>query len=113
MNPDLAKFSLISFVIVSVLCVLVGGVVLGIAFWKDPRQATEAVKAFFEGGNALRIATVLVILGTTTVLAFADKLSEGILALMSGIAGYVLGGLTRQERDSGKKSGVENGGGAS
>ena len=67
---------------------------------QDSENATEALKFFFEGGNALRIATVLVIIGTAAVLALADKLSEGVLALMSGIAGYVLGGISRSNNGS-------------
>jgi photosystem II stability/assembly factor-like uncharacterized protein len=93
MNAELATFALLVFATVCAICVVTGGIAFAIAFRKHPTQATLAIKAFFEGGNALRVATVFGVLGTTTVLLFADKLTEGALALMSGIVGYVLGGL--------------------
>ena len=107
MDVDLAKFGIVVFAIVCALCVAVGGIVLAIAFRKDPKEATETVRTFFEGGNALRVATVLAVLGTITVLSFASKLTEGVLTLMSGIVGYVLGGLHRGEesRKDGKNMG--------
>jgi hypothetical protein len=95
MNVDLAKFALAVFAIVCAVCIVVGGVAFAVAFRKDPGKAAESVRALFEGGNVLRVATVFGVLGTTTVLLFADKLTEGALALMSGIVGYVLGGLHR------------------
>ena len=95
MNADLAKFALAVFAVVCAVCIVVGGVAFAVAFRKDPGKAEASVRALFEGGNLLRVATVFGVLGTTTVLLFADKLTEGALALMSGIVGYVLGGLHR------------------
>ena len=93
MDGELAKLALIAFAIVSGLCVALGGLVLAIAFHKDPKHAARALEIAIRDGTALRIVTVFAVLGTTTVLTFAGRLTEGTLALLSGVAGYVLGGL--------------------
>ena len=41
--------------------------------------------------RTLRASTVLLVVYATTMLALADKLSQGAIAILAGIAGYVLG----------------------
>lgn len=90
LNPIIFAFS-----VVCSICVVSATVALVVMFKHNAEQAAIVTKAFFEGGNALRIATVLVIVGTAAVLALTNALSEGVLALMSAIAGYVLGGISK------------------
>ena len=50
------------------------------------------LRLIFQGTQFLKLATVLVIIISATYLAIADKL-EGIVGILSGVAGFVLGGL--------------------
>ena len=52
------------------------------------------LREIFRQTRFLELTTVLVIIISGTTLAWVGKLSEGITALLSGIAGYVLGGVS-------------------
>jgi hypothetical protein len=54
-------------------------------------KAPDSFSAFFL--QAARIAIVGVIVLATVILAMAAKLNEGAVAILSGVAGYVLGGV--------------------
>ena len=51
------------------------------------------LRLIFQGTQFLKLATVLVIIISATYLAIADKLDQGIVVILSGVAGFVLGGL--------------------
>jgi L-asparagine transporter-like permease len=70
-------------------------VVGGIAFSKVERGAGKSFGFMFSRGNFLRISTVVFCVFAVVVLAFADKLSEGAVAVLSGISGFVLGGVSK------------------
>jgi len=70
-------------------------VVGGIAFSKVERGAGQSFGHMFSRGNFLRISTVVFCVFAVVVLAFAGKLSEGAVAVLSGIAGFVLGGVSK------------------
>ena len=70
-------------------------VVGGIAFSKIERGAGKSFGLMFTRGSFLRIATVVFCVFAVVVLAFAGKLSEGSVAVLSGIAGFVLGGVSK------------------
>jgi hypothetical protein len=70
-------------------------VVGGIAFSKVERGAGKSFGLMFSRGNFLRISTVVFCVFAVVVLAFAGKLSEGAVAVLSGIAGFVLGGVSK------------------
>lgn len=53
-------------------------------------KSPEAFTSFFL--QSARIATVGVILMATVILALMGKLTEGAVGILSGVAGYVLGG---------------------
>jgi hypothetical protein len=59
------------------------------------------LRNIFSQTRFLELTTVLAIIVSGTFLALAGALSEGIVALLSGIGGYVLGGL---RRSTGKKN---------
>ncbi len=80
-------------------------VVGGIAFSKVERGAGKSFGLLFSRGNFLRISTVVFCVFALVVLAFAGKLSEGAVAVLSSIAGFVLGGVSK---DSAPTSITEN-----
>src|SRR6516225_3821649 len=69
-------------------------VVSSISFRQDNKVASEFLTRVFVGGAALRLLTVLAVILSATVLSLAGQLKEGTIALLSGIAGYVLGGIS-------------------
>jgi len=56
-------------------------------------KAPESFNAFFL--QSARIAIVGVIVLATVVLALFDRLDKGAIGVLSGVAGYVLGGADR------------------
>jgi len=63
------------------------------AFTKDTGSFSETFTKLLGGGIGLRLATVFAVLQTAFFLKLIDKLDEGVLALLTSVAGYVLGGL--------------------
>lgn len=47
----------------------------------------EVMKALFEGGNLLRLVTVIFIIVIAGYLSFVDRLKPAVTAVFSGIAG--------------------------
>src|SRR5437870_4725148 len=82
-----------------ILGTLYGLVILGVvgvivsALLRIPRGHSTSLRDIFRQSRFLELTTVLVIIISGTYLSVIDKASEGIIALLSGIAGYVLGGL--------------------
>lgn len=56
-------------------------------------NAPESFNAFFL--QSARISIVAVILMATVVLALYDRLDKGAIGVLSGVAGYVLGGADK------------------
>jgi hypothetical protein len=54
---------------------------------------SSSLREVFRQTHFLELTTVLVIIISGTYLTWSGKLSEGVVALLSGISGYVLGGL--------------------
>lgn len=81
-------------------------VVGSIAFSKAERGTAKSFGLMFSRGNFLRIFTVVFCVFALVVLAFGGKLSEGAVAVLSGIAGFVLGGVSK---DGAAPSNPENG----
>jgi hypothetical protein len=78
--------------------VVVGTVtVLGILLKKVNPSHGYTLRAIFAETRFLELTTVLVIIFSGTFLAWFAKLNDGIVALLSGIAGYVLGGLAKSK----------------
>jgi hypothetical protein len=57
-----------------------------------PKSAESFVNFFLQSA---RIATVAVIVFSTVILALTGKLTEGAVGILSGVAGYVLGSVSR------------------
>lgn len=95
-----------AFAFVIVAALLAFAIVGGIAFSKVQVGAGKSFGLLFIRGNFLRISTVVFCVFAVVVLAFAGKLSEGAVAVLSGIAGFVLGGVGK---DSSEQSANKNG----
>lgn len=51
------------------------------------------LREIFRTIHFLELTTVLAIVVSATYLGLADKLNNGLIALLTGVAGYVLGSL--------------------
>jgi hypothetical protein len=71
-------------------------VVIVTALFRIQKGHSTSLRDVFRQSRFLELTTVLVIIISGTYLAISGKLSEGIVSLLSGIAGYVLGGLASQ-----------------
>jgi hypothetical protein len=78
---------------------LVFGVVGSIAFWRTQKGAAKSFGLLFQRGNFLRIVTVIMVVVAIIFLTVSEKLSEGSVAVLSGVAGYVLGGLNKNNEN--------------
>ena len=75
---------------------LVFGIVGGIAFKRAERGAAKTFSLLFERAQALKMSAVILIVLSSVVLGLLHVIdSNGIVGILSGIAGYVLGGLER------------------
>jgi len=63
-------------------------------------KTAEFLNSFLTSSNALQILTVTAVLVTAMFLGLADRLNDGILALLSSVTGYVLGSLQRSDKAS-------------
>ena len=81
-------------------------VVAAIAFWRDEKSSARNFLGIAQHGGALRIITVGMIVLAATFLALANKITgEAVVAIISGVAGYVLGGFqrSRDKKQEGEK----------
>ncbi len=102
MTPsDLLALAQILLVCVAILA-LAFTIVGGIAFWRTEKGGAKTFTLFIQRGDALRILTVVLIVIAASFLALAHVIEgTAVVAILSGIAGYVLGGLrgTNAEKD--------------
>src|SRR5258707_12381592 len=88
------------------LSVLYGLVVVGVvvvivtALRRIEIGHSRSVKELFQHTRFLELTTVLVVIVSGTYLAWSDKLSNGVVALLIGIEGYGLGGLGEKQEES-------------
>ncbi len=68
-----------------------------IAVWRAGKEGALAFFHMFERLQVLQLLTVMLVIASATVLALLGILdSNGITGILSGVGGYVLGGLNRQ-----------------
>lgn len=89
--------------LINATAVLVGIVAFGfsvvgaIAVWRAGKQGAVNFFRMFERLQVLQLLTVMLVIAAATLLALFGLLdSNGITGILSGVAGYVLGGLNRQ-----------------
>jgi hypothetical protein len=82
--------------------ILVGILAIGfslvgaVAVWRSGKDAAGAFFRLFEKMQVLQLLTVMLVIASATILALLGILnSNGITGILSGVAGYVLGGLNR------------------
>lgn len=82
------------------LAIVAFAVVGGIAFYRAGQGQAKSFGLLFERGNFLRLATAVLIILAAILLAAINKLNpEGVAAILSGVAGYVLGGMDRKNAE--------------
>jgi hypothetical protein len=87
--------------IVAGLIVIGLTVVGGIAFWRTEKGSARTFSLLFERANVIQMLAVLLIILAATGLRIMDKIgAEALVSLLSGIAGYVLGGVSRSQRST-------------
>lgn len=98
--PPLPIHSVIALIHAAAL--LVGIVALGfsvvgaVAVWHAGKHGASAFFRMFERLQVLQLLTVMLVIAAATTLALFGILdSNGITGILSGVAGYVLGGLNR------------------
>ena len=79
-----------------IIAALIAFAVVGsIAFSKINQGAGKSFGLLFFRGEFLRMATVILCIFSVVILSFGGKLTDGAIALLSGIIGFVLGGAIR------------------
>lgn len=67
-----------------------------VAVWRAGQHGALAFFRMFERLQVLQLLTVMLVIASATVLALLGIIdSNGITGILSGVAGYVLGGLSR------------------
>ena len=92
-DPNLPLIAIYALTLVLIVALLISAIAAIVAMKNAPEAASNSLKEFFNGGNSLKILTVFAILVTAAYLALAGQLSEAAIALLSSIAGYVLGSM--------------------
>ena len=84
-------------VITFIVCVFLCTQVLRRAIEKTERGSITSVSKLVSNINFLRIVTVALTVLAVAILSLLGKTDNGVLAIFSGIAGYVLGGLNKND----------------
>ncbi len=94
LDPELWKFG---------FSLIIGGLIVFILCWAyvttkyfkaSPSDAVEHTNRFLGSETSVRLATVAAVTFVVCILSLFGSLSEGAIAILSGITGYVLGGLS-------------------
>lgn len=93
MNSELARTAMICLGGVIGAAILAAAVVSSLVAWKAPQQATGALLGLVEGGNSIRLLTTFGVIIAACFLALSSTLTEGAIALLSSVAGFMLGGM--------------------
>ncbi len=96
-----------------VLIMAVGFTIVGaISVWKAPLDGSWAFFRMFERLQVLQMITVMLVIASATILGLIGVMdSNGVTGILSGVAGYVLGGLNHQtpvEPDNLQKEQISN-----
>jgi hypothetical protein len=73
-------------------------IVGGIAFWRTEKDSGKTFSLLIQrfGANFIQMLAVVLIILAACALRIMDKVSaEAVVSILSGVAGYVLGGSTR------------------
>ena len=74
-----------------IACTVIVG---GIAFWKTEKGGAKTFSLLLVRANALQMLAVILIVISAIILRLANAISsEAVVSILSGVAGYVLGGI--------------------
>jgi len=98
---DIKLIVILSLTSIIIVALLAFGIVGNSAFKKTEKGAAKSFGMLFQRGNFLKLATVILVIVAVIFLALLDILKEnGVIAILSGVAGYVLGGLEKNSSQS-------------
>ena len=102
-NIEMAQLVVWSVSVLVALWILAFLIVGSIAFWRTEKGAAKTFSLMFKRGDFLRILTVMFVVLAVIWLSAMNALTPGAIAILSGVAGYVLGGLGKSlQNDSDK-----------
>ena len=82
--------------VVAIVCFTLLGF---IAFKKTEKGAAKSFGLLFQRGDFLKLLTVISVVSAVLFLSLADKLTQGAISLLSGLAGYILGTMNLAKKD--------------
>lgn len=83
-------------------------VVGSIAFSKVQKGAGKSFGLLFQRGNFLRLGTAVLVIEAAVILSLTGALNQGSAAILSAVAGFVLGGLDKQNVHAGPEENNAN-----
>ena len=96
MDIDNSRLAMLCLSTLLGLAVIGATVVSALVARNRPEQSTAAFLGLVQGGNSIRLLTTFGIVLVMCFLALAGSLSEGAIALMSSVVGFMLGGFKRE-----------------
>jgi hypothetical protein len=94
------------YVTIAVGIVIAGATIVGgIAFWRAEKGTAKTFSLLIQRANFLQMLAVVLIILAAVGLRLADKIgAEAVVSLLSGVAGFVLGGVTKSKQGDEEKS---------
>ena len=93
MESELVRIGIYAFTVIAGLAIAGFTLMMIVAFWAAKPNEPAAFTRLIADGNGLRIVTVICIVVGIVYLGFVGALKEtAISPILSGVAGYVLGG---------------------
>jgi hypothetical protein len=82
--------------------IVIGFTIVGaIAFWRTDKGGAKTFSMLLQRASVVQMLAVLLIILAATGLRIMDKIgAEALVSLLSGIAGYVLGGIGKHPSDN-------------
>lgn len=93
MNIDNARLAMLCLSTLLGLAVIGATIVSSLVARTRPEQSTAALLGLVHGGNSIRLLTTFGVVLVMCFLALAGSLTEGAIALLSSVVGFMLGGV--------------------
>jgi hypothetical protein len=105
MPPEIATLNEVARLTAIIVALLIAAATAAavVGLWKAPEQVAQITLALIQSGSVIRMAVALVIVAAIIGLRVLDKVTaDSAITALSGIAGYVLGGVQVPRRRSQK-----------
>lgn len=99
LDPTLWKYGITVLAIVIGILIVSGAAVASSYFKNAPKDGPRESNDFFKSQSATRLLTVMLVTAAACFLSLFHVLNDGAIAILSGITGYVLGGLPSANTD--------------